>query len=201
MARNAYIATPSGLKAITTLEAKQHLRVAHSDDDTYIDSLVLSAQQTIESYCNILLFRQTVIQYADTFMDVGELYFSPVKNSGAVAVTSITYTDPDLATVTWAASNYIADIYASPVRIGMTPDGTLPTIANQLNAVKITYSVGVNSASLIPEALKQAILILVGQWYENRQVAVVGRSVGTIPMTAQYLMNPYKVQTLGMATC
>ena len=83
----------------------------------------------------------------------------------------------------------------------MTPDGTLPTIANQLNAVKITYSVGVNLASLIPEALKQAILILVGQWYENRQVAVVGRSVGTIPMTAQYLMNPYKVQTLGMATC
>lgn len=200
MARNAYIASPATTAAITTAEAKQHLRILHNDDDTYIDSLAAAAQQTVESYCNIILFRTTVIQYADTWADAGELYFAPVKNSDAVAITNIQYYNTNGVLTTWGATNYVF-AKTTPLRIGLSDTGTLPTIQNRLNAIEITYSVGVSSASLIPKALKQAILILVGQWYENRQVAVVGRSVGTIPMTAKYLMNPYKVQTLGLPTC
>ena len=40
-----------------------------------------------------------------------------------------------------------------------------------------------------------------GQWYENRQEAIIGRSVSSIPMTATYLMDRYKVQTLGIDVC
>jgi hypothetical protein len=32
--------------------------------------------------------------------------------------------------------------------------------------------------------------------YENRQSVIVGKIVSTIPKTAEYLMNPYKIQTL-----
>ena len=115
-------------------------------------------------------------------------------------MTSITYLDTDNVSQTWAASNYFADTKSSPIRIGLnsTAGASLPTIANRLSAIEITYSVGESMSENIPIALKQAMLILVGQFYENRQVAVVGRSVGKIPMTAEYLMNPYRIQTLGM---
>ena len=47
---------------------------------------------------------------------------------------------------------------------------------------------------LIPIALKQAAYILIGQFYENRQINVVGRSVGEINVSAKYLMDRYKIQ-------
>lgn len=200
MARNASISVPSTMTAITTSEAKTHLRILHTDDDNYIDSLIIAAQQTIESYCNILLFRQTVEQYCDTWADAGELYFAPLKNTMACSVTGIKYWDTNGVLQIWATTNYTVD-KGTPMRIGLTSSATLPTTDNILNAIIITYTIGVVSATDVPKALKQAILILIGQWYENRQVAVVGRSVGTIPMTAQYLMNPYRVQLLGLPTC
>tara|TARA_R110000751_G_scaffold90246_1_gene177258 strand:- start:17035 stop:17640 length:606 start_codon:yes stop_codon:yes gene_type:complete len=201
MSRNAYIETLSSTSLVTQAEAKTHLRVSQDDDNTYIDNLILVAQQTIENYCNLLLFRTTVIQRGNCWVDVSSLYFSPVKNSGAAAVTHIKYYDVDNVLTSWAATNYIVDIYSQPVRIGLAPGIALPGLANRIDAIEVKYSIGTNTVADIPMALKQACLILVGQWYENRQEAVVGRSVGTIPMTARYLMEPYKIQTLGIDVC
>ena len=203
MARTAYIEQPFEGQVISTLEAKKHLRVSHTDDDTYILSLIQSATQDVEKYCNLILMRTTVIQYADCWTDVGELYFSPVENSGAAAITSIKYWDDASTPVlqTWNASNYHFDKFSCPTRIGLQPNADLPGIANRLNAVEITYTIGYSGTDLIPKLLKQAILIMVGQWYENRQEAVVGRSVGIIPLTARYIMDKYKIRTMGLPTC
>tara|TARA_R110002051_G_scaffold103198_1_gene174957 strand:- start:19102 stop:19713 length:612 start_codon:yes stop_codon:yes gene_type:complete len=203
MARNAYIETPSIVMAVELEDAKSHLRVVQNDDDEYIQTLCFAAQQTVEKYCNILLLRTTVIQRGDTFGDIGELYFSPVENSGEGTLTHIKYYDADDVLQTWAATNYNFDNFSCPMRIGLAPisGADIPGIARKLNAVEVKYEVGYSTAAEIPKALKQAILILVGQWYENRQVAVVGRSVGVIPMTAQYLMDKYRIRTLGYPTC
>jgi uncharacterized phiE125 gp8 family phage protein len=144
-----------------------------------------------------------VVQYCDTWSDTFELIFSPVVNSGKASISHIKYyndAEPPALT-TWASSNYIFDKYSSPMRIRLADlegiDG-YPDIAAQLNAIEISYDVGYDNDADVPLALQQACLILVGQWYENRQVAVVGRSVGKIPMTATYLMDRFKVQTLGL---
>ena len=201
MARNAYIASYPAARIVTRDEAKQHLRVIQNDDDIYIDNLIGAAQQNIENYCNIILFRTIIVQRGDCWADISELYFSPIKNSGNAAIVKIQYYDSDNTLQTWAAANYIFDKYSQPCRIGINPNITLPTLAIRIDAVEVTYSIGTADISVIPTALKQAALILVGQWYENRQEAVVGRSVGTIPMTAQYLINPYRIQTLGINIC
>ena len=201
MSRNAYIESLNTVGIVSQAEAKLHLRVSQDDDNTYIDNLIMVAQQTIENYCNILLMRTTVIQRGDCWVDVSSLYFSPIKNSGNASITHIKYFDGDNVQQTWAASDYIVDVYSQPVRIGLAPGISLPGLANRIDAIEVKYTIGGNSASSIPMALKQACLILVGQWYENRQEAVVGRSVGVIPMTARYLMEPYKIQTLGIDVC
>ncbi len=201
MARNAYIATPSTAQVVTTSEAKTHLRVSHTDDDSYIEALCFAAQETVEKYCNIILMDTAIIQRCDTWKDVNELYFSPIENSGEGSITYIKYKDDTTGALTvWPDTNYIFDKYSCPMRIGIADDGdaTLPSLLSEINAIEISYSVGYSSVGDIPKAIKQAILILVGQWYENRQEAVVGRSVGIIPMTATYLLDKFKIRTFGL---
>ena len=200
MARNSYIADPSTTQVITTDEAKEHLRVLFADDDEYISNLCFAAQQNVEKYCNIILLSTEIVQRGDTWGDIGELYHSPVENSGAATVQNIKYYDSDDVLQTWAATNYDYDNFSCPTRIGLASGSgvELPTLANRLNAVEVSYRVGYAAAADVPLALKQAILILVGQWYENRQEAVVGRSVGLIPMTARYLMDKYRIRTFGL---
>ena len=42
------IATAPSVEPVTTAEMKTHLRVTQSNDDTYIDSLVVAARQQAE---------------------------------------------------------------------------------------------------------------------------------------------------------
>ena len=197
MARNAYIASRNTTPINSLNEAKTHLRVDFTDDDTYITSLCLAAKQTIENYCNLMLLETTIILYCDSWADSKEVYFSPSLNTGDASVTSITYYDSDNTQQTWATSNYRYNEFSSPMGISLKVGKAYPTLADRKNAIEVTYKVGSSSASDISEQLKQAGLILIGNMYENRQEIIVGSSVGSIPMTARYLMNPYKIQTLG----
>lgn len=204
MARSAYISTPSTVQIITTAEAKTHLRVDFNDDDSYIDSLILAAQDVIENYCNIKIMNVEITQYCDYWQDTFQLYFSPVQNSGKASINYIKYYDdsPTPVLQTWPQTEYIFDKFSAPMRIGLrdidSPSNDYPDIASQLKAIEIQYNVGYTNIADVPKGLKQACLILVGQWYENRQEAVVGRSVGRIPMTATYLMNRYRITDLGL---
>ena len=198
MARNAYIETRNNDPINTLAEAKIHLRVDFTDDNDYIESLCIAAKETIENYCNVILLRTTVVQYCDTWDDSKVLYFSPSLNSGDIAVSSIVYIDPDNVNQTWSTANYIVDGFSAPAGVSLAVGKSYPTtIGNKTGAISVTYVVGASLASSIPEQIKQASLILIGNMYENRQEIIVGRSVGSIPMTARYLMNPYKIQTLG----
>ena len=201
MARNSYIQTISAIQCVTLDEAKIHLRVSQSDDDNYITSLIIAAQQNVENYCNIMFFRTTVVQRGDSWGDISSLLISPIKSSADIALVSIKYYDADNVQITANLADFIFDKYSQPARIGMAPDFSLPSLAGRIDAVEATYSVGTTLASKVPLALKQAVPIFIGQWYENRQEAVVGRSVGVVPMAAQYLMNPYRIQTLGIDVC
>tara|TARA_R100001198_G_scaffold37534_1_gene20450 strand:+ start:2253 stop:2882 length:630 start_codon:yes stop_codon:yes gene_type:complete len=206
MARTSYIQTPSNSLIISVAEAKAHLRIpsATTQDDTYISTLISAAKDAIEKYCNIILFNTTVVQYGDTWEDTLQLYHSPVAGSGFTDITSIHYL-PVGATgtsyVNWTQNgNWFFDKFSSPQRIMAEADIDYPDIEERIQAIKITYTVGYDEAEQIPAMLRQAAKIIVGQWYENRQEAIVGRSVSSIPMTATYILNEYKVRSFGLPT-
>ncbi|AOM42623.1 head-tail connector protein [Xenorhabdus hominickii] len=47
-------------------------------------------------------------------------------------------------------------------------------------------------ALVLDEAVIQALLLLIGHWYENRTAVVVGQSVATLPFAVKALLQPYK---------
>jgi hypothetical protein len=57
------------------------------------------------------------------------------------------------------------------------------------NAVWIRYTVGFDNAAAIPATIRQAMLLLIGHLYENRQDVVLNAHVENLPNGAKWLMN------------
>ena len=174
----------------TTTEAKDFLKVDTTADDTLIDSLIKAATQSCQIFTNRYFLTTTVTQYSDKWDGIYTLYKSPV-----LGITHIKYFDSNDTEQTLASSNYILDNVSQPARIGIAVNGTLPDLADRINAVHIEYKVGYGITSdLVPEGIKQAVLITIGNWYENRQSVITGRTATELPLSSQYLLEQYKIQ-------
>ena len=190
MYRSLKVNTLATNPLFTTAEAKDFLKVDTTADDTLIDNLIKAATQSCEEYTNQYFLDTLVTQYSDNWLEVYRLYKSPVST-----LTHIKYYDSTDTLQTLTASNYILDNVSKPARIGLAVDGELPTLADRINAVEVKYTVGYGENSTdVPDGIKQAVLLTIGNWYENRQTVITGRTATELPLSSQYLLNQYKIQ-------
>ena len=191
MAKSFAVDTAASAAILTTAEAKTHLKVDTDADDTYIDNLISAATESAQIFTNRYFINTTITQYGDTWSDISTLFKSKVNS-----ITYIRYYDSDNSSQTLDTSVYLTDLNHQPARIGLKPNQSFPSLADRINAVFCKYVVGYGSAaSDVPEGIRQAVLLTVGNWYENRQNVVVGHSVNELPKSAQYLLEQFKVQT------
>ena len=176
---------------VSTADLKTHLRITFSDDDDYLVALEGAAVRMVEEYTNLYLNRTTVIQYATNFSGLTILFKSPASDEDH----TLKY-QTGSAWVTVDTSDYEFVNLIKPPRVYAGESWSVPSTDDVFQAWKFTYLAGYASTGDIPEALIQAIKIIVADMYENRQSVIVGKIVSEIPKTATYLMNPYKIQTL-----
>ena len=179
----------AGDAVLTLSEVKLHLKIDSSADDTLITNLISAATESCQEYTNRYFTTTVVEQYSDTFAGVKQLYKSPV-----ISITHIKYYDSNNSLQTWDAANYIVDNVSQPARIGLEVEKSYPEIADRMNAVVVKYSVGYGAATDVPQAIKSAILLTIGNLYENRQSVITGRTATELPLSSQYLLNQFKVQ-------
>lgn len=163
--------TEPATEPVTTAEAKTHLRVTHSNDDTYIDGLVEVARKNVETRTGFRLFSQTTELRADAFDSVGLVKISnksilSLRVSPIIAVTSIKYDDIDDTEQTYASSKYWIDTLSVPARVQTKT--YWPNTKSKIGAVRIRLTTGWASADNIPEHFKLALKMLVAHWYFNR---------------------------------
>lgn len=147
---------------VTPEEAKRRLRVTFDDDDDDIKLMISSARDHIEKYCGTRLATQTVEMKCDGFCDFARLPEAP-----AVSVTSIAYVDTageeqPLPDTVYELRN--DGLEASIVR---KYGQQWPTI-QMGSRITVTAVVGYAAA---PPAVKYAILLYLGDAYENRKNA------------------------------
>ena len=173
---------------ITLAEAKAFLRVDsdYDDDDTYITSLISVATQVVEQYTRRRLITQTYIIYYDEFPPYIDLQIGEVAS-----VTHIKYYDEDNTLQTLATDQYDVDTRVRPGRIYQSNTGDFPNTYERPNAIEVEFIVG-GSASDVPAPIVQAIYIIVGRYYENRQDVVMGTQVNELPLMVEYLLTPYR---------
>jgi uncharacterized phiE125 gp8 family phage protein len=175
--------TPPAAEPVTLTEAKLHLREDGTDQDSLIEGLITAAREYVES-TGRLLMPCVVRQYFDEFPC--RLSPLPIRS-----IASVNYLDSDGDSQT--VTDYTADIVSEPARI-QEPESGWPTTDDVINAVWVDINAGYTSAATVPRALKQAILLLVGHWYENRE-AIAGGAMTELPLAVETLMRRWAVYT------
>lgn len=176
----AYTITTPPSEPITTAEAKTHLRVTHTDDDTYIDSLVTSARTWIEKQYNIAIGSQTITEYFDDW-NIDQLRLSV---SGVTSVTSVKYYDTDNALVE-DFTTFKEDLISNKARIIVNSAVTTPAVYDRPNAIIVVYVAGDT-----PTPIVHAMKLMVSDWYLNRE-RMPGNVRGRLMDTVERLLYPY----------
>jgi len=160
---------------VTLAEAKAHLRVDASDDDAYISSLITAAREWVETYLDRSLVHQQYVMRLDSFPYEIELPRPPMATSGTTTAVTVTYTLGDESTTTLSTSSYRVDRQATPGVVRQLRSGTWPANLDDYNAVTVTWWAGYGSSgSSVPVAIRHAILMIVGHWYEFRTSVLTG---------------------------
>jgi uncharacterized phiE125 gp8 family phage protein len=178
-------ATPPAVEPVTLAEAKAHLRVDTSDDDTYIGTLITAAREWCEQYLDRTLVNTQWTMRLDSFPYEIELPRPPIASSGTTTAVSLTYTLGNESTATLSASSYRVDRNATPGVVRQLRAGTWPANLDDYNAISVTWWAGYGSSgSSVPAAIRHAILLLVGHWYDGARQAAV--SSGAVPQDVPY---------------
>lgn len=176
--------TAPTVEPVTLAEVKQHCNISNSIDDAYLDALISASRQTVEDVCRIALLPQTWIQKVDCFEDIRMTRF-PFSS-----VTSIKYLDTDNVEQTLDSSLYRvieSNFYAG---IEVAYNQTFPDVLPVSNAVTVEYVAGYAKASDVPKSIKQAIFLLIGHFYENRE-ATSPINMNEMPLGVPALLSPY----------
>lgn len=187
---NIKLQTAPAAEPVDLVEAKLHLRVDINNDDTLIEGYILTARRTSEKISNHKFITQTWDIVMDAFPG-GDTFTLPKSLSPLASVTHIKYTDEDDNESTFASSNYVVDTYSDPGRIKLDKDSNWPSdTLIELNGVVVRVVVGYGAEDDVPQEFKQAIMLMVGHWYESRESVVVGAGmVATeLPMGVEALL-------------
>ena len=181
-------AAPAAL--ITTAEAKAQCRIDSSDEDTLIDALISAAISHLDGYSGVLgraLVTQTWQQDFSGFCAKMRL---PVGN--LIEVTEVTYYDASNAEQTLDAAVYATFADSLGPYVALKPDQTWPSIYTRSDAVRVTWTAGYGAAASVPAAIKQAALLLVSHWYDNRSGVAVGETPTEMPLAVNSLLAPFR---------
>jgi len=212
---NYQLITPPAIEPVTLEQAKSQLRVDFSQDDSLITALISAAREYVEQNLNRAIYNQTYVLSLDQF-NYGDwrstipterrnpLRFSSLWESMAlrlpmprlVLVTSITYLDTTGTQQTLDPSTYVVDNASQPARIVPALDLTWPTTDYYIpGSVQVTYVAGSygdgTTVDNCPQTIKQAILLMVGHLYNNREATSEAR-LSAIPLGVDALLSPYK---------
>lgn len=172
---------------VSFADARRHCRVLNNDDDGYIASLVKTARQHCENVCGRAFVRQQWQKSTGCFVDS---IFLPTLN--LLEVTEVNYFDVNGALQIVSPSDYEVDLISAQIFPGTGK--AWPSTQSRPNAVTIKYFAGFGAtANDVPEPIKQAILLLVGHWYENREAVLVAATSKPIEFAVDALLTPYRV--------
>lgn len=166
------LTVPPEAEPVTLMEAKQHLRVEDTDEDAFITSLITTAREYCEAVQNRAYMTQTWELWLDDWPDKA---YIAIPKPPLQEIVSVKYFDTSGKEYVFPESEYIIDNKNQPGGLALAygkgwPSATL----RPANGICVTFTAGYKTADEVPARVKQAILLLVGHWYENREAALTG---------------------------
>jgi uncharacterized phiE125 gp8 family phage protein len=181
------IITPASA-VITTAELKAHMRVDSSSEDSLIDAYLLASMAYCQHYTGMAIGEQTVEIALDEFPE------GPIKLelTPATSIETVRYVDTNGDWQTVSSSLYTTDIYGQDHWLLRAAGSYWPDTYDSANSVKVRYIAG---SSTLDPAVKAALMLLTGNYYENREEATEKR-LSNVPMGVNALLDTVKVWRL-----
>jgi uncharacterized phiE125 gp8 family phage protein len=162
---------------VSLVEAKAQLRKVDTSEDTLISALIVAAREWVENYTGHILVSRAFAQRFDAWGDYLKLAHQPVT-----AIGDVTYTDLNGDDAAYEAGVlWLADY---PARVYPPIGATFPTLGAN-GTIIVEYTAGYADAD-VPKALKHAVQVLVGHFFEHRS------SDAPIPTAVYSLCKPFR---------
>jgi len=176
-------------QGVTLAEAKQHLRVDFADDDALISALIVAARQQIEETMVWRSFTPRTYRATYDTWNGSEVWL-PMPPVQEVLVVSVV--DDGVPDVVVDPGGYVLDVNLGRLRFYGEGAG------GAAGRLQIEYTAGYEVA---PGWARAAILLQLGNLYENREAVVVGAGVSAIqiPQALEALTLPWRAYRLNGA--
>lgn len=174
---------------VTLAEAKLHCRVDAGTEDNLIGALITAAREYCEALTGASLivsqYRLELSRFPDNAGDI------ILPRRGVINTISVTYVDASGTVVTLTSgTDYRLVNNLNPPRVRRPYTAATVAWPRALgidDAVQITFT----TTAAVPATAKQAILLLVGHWYANRESVVTGTISSELQQTVKALLASF----------
>lgn len=184
------VVTPPVAMPMTIADLKTRLRIDHADEDALLAGYLAGAVARIDGPKGIGwgMMTQTWRLTLDAFPS-GSIVLpgAPIKS-----VSSVSYVNLEGATQTMDLADHRLDAGGEPARLAPAFQTSWPAAQAVIGAVSIDYVVGEADAADVPADLVDAVALLVGHRYENREAAAIGVMVMKLPFSVESIVNEYR---------
>jgi uncharacterized phiE125 gp8 family phage protein len=168
--------------AITLDEVRTHCRIDLTYDDDLVAKMLAAAIRHVEQITGWVTTSQ---MYTKLIKKIPEIIRLPLW-----PVTAITAIEIIGATTQNVASDFDIDLTERPAKV--IPLSKSFNVATG-ETLLIAYTAG---EADIPDGMRQAVLMLVAHWYENREAIVVGTISSEVSLGVNQLLSPYMARRL-----
>lgn len=206
------LVTAPVIKPVTRTEAKAALDIGYTDKDTLIDGLIAAATSYLDGWSGILgraLCEQTWRQDYDGYgcyesgRRVEHRYSYGAKLRlplfPVISVTSVKYLDTSAVEQTISSSNYSLKNDDEGAYIQFISTFAFPNLYIEPASLYATYKAGYadagtspNLTSTVPDAIRQAMFLLIRHWFDNPNAVIVGQTIEEVPFAVRALLDPYR---------
>ena len=182
------------IEPVSLADAKAHLRVDQTYDDSLIASLIAVARAQVEQETSHAMVHQTW-RVAVHRWQTGRRIVLP--RTPAVQLIEIRSIASDGQSELVPIADFQLNAHDAPATVEPIHQRAFHFTSGVVQHVEIDYLAGFGSdVSSVPQALKQAILMLVGHLYETREAASTSQQA-IAPKGYDDLLRPYKMRRIG----
>jgi len=178
------------VEPVTLAEAKAHLRVDGTAEDTLVASLIVTSRLHVEAAVGLALITQGWSYFLDAWpAGAGlKLPLRPVQSIAAVRLF-----DENAVVTTLDPATYLLDGAGAPPRLVRQGAIVWPKPGRVANGIEVAFIAGYgNAAADVPAPIRQAILLLTAHWYDHRSPIEIGQFARPVPDIVSELLAHYR---------
>jgi uncharacterized phiE125 gp8 family phage protein len=176
---------------VSISEAKSWLRVTEQDEDTDVLAVLRAAIDAAESLTSgsVVLAPTTYTMVLPTFPAGREPLYIP--SVPMTSITSVAYYDGSNDAQTLTEDTDYTLLVPTHNQGFLTPviSEDWPDTADRADAVTIVYVAGYATDAAVPDRIKQAIRLLIGHFWENREAVVTGTISSEVQLSVRSLLD------------